>query len=175
MKNLTQEEIQAIGAAIKSKTLRENHKRILSDLLDRFISTSMEADLFVDGASDLHSGTAGIGGAVYIDGKEVTTFSIPLKGKTNNEAEYLSVIKGVKVSRELNIENLNIYSDSQLVVRQINGQYKLKNDRMKILNEKVMNELKKMTGWTVNHVEREKNKRADALSKQAMRSIQNTT
>ena len=45
---------------------------------------------------------------------------------------------------------------------------------MKILNAKVMNELKKMTGWTVNHVEREKNKRADALSKQAMRSIQNT-
>ena len=175
MKNLTQEEIQAIGAAIKSKTLRDDHKRILSGLLDRCISTPMKADLFVDGASDLHSGTAGIGGAVYIDGKEVTTFSIPLKGKTNNEAEYLSVIEGIKVAKEINIVNINIFSDSQLVIRQINGQYKLKNNRMKLLNEKVMNELKKMTGWTANHIEREKNKRADALSKQAMRSIQNTS
>ena len=69
------------------------------------------------------------------------SFSEPLIDKTNNEAEYMAMIKGVHVSLELNITYLDIYSDSELIVNQINGKYKVKNDRMKQLQSSVVFEL----------------------------------
>ncbi|HIN02148.1 MAG TPA: ribonuclease HI family protein [Candidatus Marinimicrobia bacterium] len=98
------------------------------------------------------------------------SFSDPLIEKTNNEAEYMAMIKGIQVSLELNVKSLNIYSDSELVVKQINGEYKIKNDRMKRLHALVFSELNQMDHWSVTHIRREKNTRADALSKLGMQT-----
>ena len=165
MKNFKQDEITAIQAAINSKDLSDTNKDILKSMIHQPKQNANNAELFVDGASDLHSKTAGIGGALFLNGTEIASFAVPLFDKTNNEAEYMSMIKGIQSSLELNIMNLNIFSDSELVVKQINGEYKIKNDRMMKLHSSVYDNLHQLDSWTVTHVRREKNTRADALSK----------
>ena len=64
--------------------------------------------------------------------------------------------------------NLDIYSDSELIVNQIKGNYKIKNDRMIALHGQVMDALNGVKTWSIHHIRREKNKRADGLSKQGM-------
>jgi len=122
--------------------------------------------LYVDGAADLHSKTAGIGGVFYNNAdEEIYRFSEYLDDATNNEAEYTALIKGLKYGLELKLININIYSDSELIVKQINGDYKVKNDRMKKLHHIVLNLLEQYDSWVINHVMRDKNIIADKLSK----------
>ena len=126
-------------------------------------------ELYVDGAADLHSKSAGIGGVIFKDSQELLTFSKPLYDKTNNESEYLALLEGLNVSLELSILNINIYADSELVVRQVNGVYKVKNDRMKVLHSDVINLLEKFNEWSINHISRDNNQIADKLSKDGMK------
>ena len=122
--------------------------------------------LYVDGAADLHTKTAGIGGVFYNDqNEEIYTFSEYLDDATNNEAEYSALIKGIECGLDMNLININIFSDSELIVKQVNGDYKVKNDRMKKLHHKVINLLKGYNTWTIQHVMRDKNVIADKLSK----------
>ena len=136
----------------------------LSSILKKLKSHSKRYTMFVDGAADLHSKTAGIGGVIYQDDVELFTFSKYLDGATNNEAEYESLIFGLESLQKLSITNVNIFSDSELVVKQINGLYKVKNDRMKNLHKKSILLLSKLENWSFNHVLRDKNKVADSLA-----------
>ena len=123
--------------------------------------------LYVDGAADLHSKTAGIGGAFFNSRDEqIYSFSEYLDDATNNEAEYESLIKGLQVGIELKFININIYSDSELIVKQVNGDYKVKNDRMKKLHQNTLTLLEQYSSWTINHIMREYNTIADKLSKE---------
>ena len=63
-----------------------------------------------------------------------------------------------------NVLNINIYSDSELVVKQINGQYKVKNQRMKKLYDETISLLSQLDSWTFSHVLRDKNQVADKLA-----------
>ena len=102
---------------------------------------------------------------LYAPDQELACFSEPLFDKTNNEAEYLALIKGIKVVCKLKFINVKIYADSELVVKQVLGIYKVKNERMKNLHAQVLSELQKTNEWSISHVRREKNTRADELSK----------
>ena len=86
---------------------------------------------------------------------------------TNNEAEYTALIRALELSLELNISQLTIFSDSELIVKQINLEYKVKNERLQKLHSSARAMLAEFV-WTLQHVSREKNKKADALSKQAL-------
>ena len=174
MQSLTHDQIDAIRSALQSNDLDEIHKRVLSNMLDDDSKKDSSAVLYVDGAADLHSKTAGIGGVVYINQVEVFSFSEPLFEKTNNEAEYLALLKGVKATFELKISKIDIYSDSELIVKQINGEYKIKNDRMKVLHSKVSSELNRLNYWSITHIMREKNIRADELSKVGMQQARHS-
>ncbi len=168
MTKLTSLQKDAIREATKLDDLDQKHKDLLLDLLKDDDKNNIKPKLFVDGAADLHSKTAGIGGVVYINDIEVAKFSEPLYDKTNNESEYLALIKGIQVILELELDNVDIYSDSELIVKQLIGEYKIKNDRMKKLNDKVNLNLIKLSNWSIQHVRREKNMRADQLSKMGM-------
>ena len=168
MTKLTSLQKDAIREATKLDNLDQKHKDLLLDLLKDDDKNNIKPKLFVDGAADLHSKTAGIGGVVYINDIEVAKFSEPLYDKTNNESEYLALIKGIQVILELELDNVDIYSDSELIVKQLIGEYKIKNDRMKKLNDKVNLNLIKLSNWSIQHVRREKNMRADQLSKMGM-------
>ena len=165
---LTAKEIEALSAAAELDALPVKYRKIIAGLLERSGTQFRDADLFVDGAADLHSQTAGIGGAVFVEGKEIYCFSEPLLNKTNNEAEYTALLKGVHTILELKLVNINIYSDSELIVNQVKGNYKIKNDRMIALHGQVMDALNGVKTWSIHHILREKNKRADGLSKQGM-------
>ena len=165
---LTAKEIQALSAAAELSDLPVEYRKIIAGLLERSGTQARDADLFVDGAADRHSKTAGIGGAIYVQGKEIHSFSEPLLNKTNNEAEYTALLKGVHTILELKLVNINIYSDSELIVNQVKGNYKIKNDRMIALHGQVMDALNGVKTWSIHHIRREKNKRADGLSKQGM-------
>ena len=87
---------------------------------------------------------------------------------TNNEAEYLALIAGINLCIENQISNISIFADSELVVKQINGDYKVKNDRMSALHKKTHELLSKLNSWEIKHVLRELNVEADELSKQGL-------
>ena len=77
-------------------------------------------------------------------------------------------MKGINLCLENNISNISIFADSELVVRQINGDYKVKNERMAVLHKKTHELLSKLNSWDINHVLRDKNTEADDLSKQGL-------
>ena len=168
MSNLNKDQIRAIKNAAELDGLSMADKKTLIKMIDDFNGQNQAIKLFVDGAADLHSKTAGIGGVIYLNDKELSNFSEPLFDKTNNEAEYLSLIKGIEQIIDLKVSNVDIYADSELVVKQVLGLYKVKNERMKILHNVVLEKLKLVDHWNLIHIQRGKNIRADELSKLGM-------
>lgn len=121
--------------------------------------------LFVDGASRNNPGNAGAGVYILKDGKLFQQHGVFLGKKTNNEAEYLALLLGVfelkKVVQAKDV--VLIMSDSQLLVRQINGIYKVKESRLQklhLLAKQLLHDI----NYTMIHVLRENNTYADALA-----------
>ncbi|NOZ75025.1 MAG: ribonuclease HI family protein [FCB group bacterium] len=125
--------------------------------------------LFVDGAANLHLKAAGIGGHINKGSEEIYSFAEFVGHKTNNEAEYLALIRGIKMAQDLNITSLKIFADSELIVRQINGKYKVKHPNMIPLYHQVKKIVNHFSEWSIQHIPREKNSRADELSKEGLK------
>jgi ribonuclease HI len=87
---------------------------------------------------------------------------------TNNEAEYHALIEGLKAVAEWNPDRLEIYLDSKLVVEQVNGRWRVKEARLQALHTKAKELLAGFAEVQIKHVERERNKGADALANQAI-------
>ncbi|MDU9050884.1 MAG: ribonuclease HI family protein [Candidatus Electrothrix sp. Rat3] len=121
--------------------------------------------LFTDGASRGNPGEAGAGSVLFDgDGGELAARSLYLGQCTNNVAEYKALIMGLQSVLELDCGKVEIFLDSQLIVRQIQGQYKVKHPALKPLFEEVKGLLAKVNNWSIAHVPREQNKRADELA-----------
>jgi len=127
--------------------------------------TDADCTLYTDGASRGNPGEAGAG-AVLVDpdGSERGNRSLYLGQCTNNVAEYQALIAGLELARECGCKELHICLDSELIVRQIQGKYKVKNEYLKPLFEKVNCYLKKFEKWDIRHVPRKDNARADELA-----------
>ena len=132
-------------------------------------STDSDYSLFIDGAAefdqDLKPNNAGIGGLIKKGDELVYSFSENIGIRTNNEAEYSALIKGIKACLDHKIYHINIFSDSELVVNQVNGKYKLKDPKMIKLHAEVAKLCSELESWTISHVPREQNEEADHLSK----------
>jgi ribonuclease HI len=87
---------------------------------------------------------------------------------TNNEAEYHALIEGLKAVSEWKPDRLEIYLDSKLVVEQVNGRWKVKEARLQSLQAKAKELLAGFPEVEIKHVERERNKGADALANMAI-------
>lgn len=130
-----------------------------------------KVDIFTDGGARGNPGPAAVGVVVLTDcGRFVLSKSIG--EATNNIAEYSAVIEALKLVRENSIIcDLNFYLDSELVVKQLNGEYKVKDEKLKKLyfeiREFVISYPKTVT---FSHIPREKNKEADALVNEALDS-----
>jgi len=130
-------------------------------------STQTEADctLYTDGASRGNPGEAGAGAVVIdSDGVERGTRSLYLGQCTNNVAEYQALIAGLELARQCGCRLLHICLDSELIVQQIQGVYKVKNEHLKPLFDKVNIHLKQLEKWDIRHVPRKENARADELA-----------
>ena len=158
---LNKNEIQALKALLSKPSNRRN--KSLKSIFDR-LDGEDEITLYIDGAADLHSKTAGIGGVIYRNKDELFSFSEYLDDATNNEAEYTALIRGIEHLIALSQFSVQIYSDSELVVKQINGEYRVKNQRMQNLYQQAMQLLNKLDQYSVTHILRDKNTVADKLA-----------
>ncbi len=127
--------------------------------------------LHTDGASRGNPGEAGAGAVLTgPDGAELATRSIYLGKCTNNVAEYQALIAGLELAERSGCDQLHIRLDSELIVRQIQGSYTVRNEQLKPLFEKVKKQLAKLRKWDVRHVRREENIRADELANRGIDS-----
>ncbi|MCD4704494.1 ribonuclease HI family protein [bacterium] len=125
--------------------------------------------LFTDGGARGNPGPAGIGGVLYNSKDEVVAdFSVYLGETTNNQAEYKALLKGLELALENKVEDLESFLDSELVVKQLNREYKVKNKDLALLFVKAWNLSLSFRKITFQHVYREQNKAADALANEAM-------
>ncbi len=128
-----------------------------------------QVDLFTDGGSRGNPGPAGAGFTMKTPGGEaILSRGIFLGEATNNVAEYTAVREGLAAAKDMEAQSVRLFSDSQLLVRQLNGQYKVKSENLKTLYADCMELLASFTSWQVTHVYREKNTEADAMANKAM-------
>ena len=165
---LNNKEIEALKNHLKNKENRSNSEL---EILYNKLVVDDKIVLYIDGAADLHSKTAGIGGVIYSSNNEIFSFSEYLHDATNNEAEYNALIMGLKSLLKLNLLNPIIYSDSELIVNQVNGEYRVKNDRLKLLHKEVISLLSNFETWSLIHVLRDKNKVADKLANEGRKKV----
>jgi len=128
-------------------------------------------NVFTDGASRGNPGLSGIGVVIYNGKKKIKEISTFLGKKTNNEAEYSAVIIAIKNLIELDIKKANIFSDSQFLVKQLNGEYKVKSENIIPLFEKakgLLENIKINFTW----IPREDNIEADALANLGIDNLQ---
>ena len=122
-----------------------------------------------DGASRGNPGPAAIGVTIKDDrGKLITSISQYIGVTTNNQAEYRAVILALEKAKDLEVEEIDFYLDSELVVSQLKGDYKVKNKELASLFVKIWNLAQQFKKVRYFHVPREENKEADRLANQAM-------
>ena len=125
--------------------------------------------IYTDGACRGNPGPSGIGASIENEnGDEMAIVSSYIGNGTNNRAEYMAAIEGVKKAIQLNAEEIELRMDSLLVVRQVEGRWKIKHPNLKILNHELKTALSSLAKWQVKHVPREKNQRADSLANMAL-------
>lgn len=130
--------------------------------------------VYIDGACSGNPGEAGIGVLLCDEkGAEVCEISHYIGPATNNIAEYQALVTALEKSKELHFETLIIYTDSELLARQINGFYKVKDKNLKILFLKAKSLIQYFKDVKVHHIEREKNKKADKLAGESIANIEN--
>jgi ribonuclease HI len=123
----------------------------------------------VDGGARGNPGPAAIG-VIVRDGEGVV---LNERGErigraTNNVAEYRALLLGIELAAELGASELELVGDSELIVRQVEGRYKVKDAGMRELHRQVKAALERFESWSIRHVRRESNADADRLVNQAL-------
>jgi ribonuclease HI len=125
--------------------------------------------MFADGGSRGNPGPAASGAVLFDEGgsvlREVGTF---LGVATNNVAEWTGLVTGLEAALELGIDDLSVRLDSELVVKQISGAYRVKHEGLIPLHAKAKLLLRKFARVDVQHVRRKENAAADALVNQVL-------
>jgi len=125
--------------------------------------------LFADGASRGNPGPAGAGAVIISpDGHIVAKVGKFLGEETNNVAEYMGLILGLRRAKAMGIKELDVLADSELMVKQLNGDYAVKADHLKPLFEEARALFKAFSEIEIRHVPREQNAQADAMSNRAI-------
>lgn len=142
-----------------------NNDKIKNDKNDKYL-------LRFDGACRGNPGKSSAGAVLYKNNEEIWTKSMYLGDNfTNNIAEYFSLLLGLEEVVNRHILHLDVQGDSLLVINQINGKWKVKNENLKKLYQKAKDFEKKFNYITFTHIYREGNKRADELANQALDNL----
>jgi ribonuclease HI len=122
-----------------------------------------------DGAARGNPGPAGIGVVIVkLDGEVLATIAEGLGETTNNVAEYTAAIEGLKRAKELGATDVLLRSDSRLLIEQLAGAWKVKNERLKRLHAQARDLVHGFAKVKLEHVPRERNKQADALANEGV-------
>ena len=149
--------------------MADKQSSIFDFVLDQFKTPECTWELFVDGASRGNPGPAGAGVYIKKNGKDFLKKGFYLQTKTNNEAEYLALVIGIyflKTQVQLG-DAVRIVSDSELLVKQMRGEYKVRKEELKKMHF-LAHEESSFYCPVFEHVLREKNTHADALANQGV-------
>jgi ribonuclease HI len=125
--------------------------------------------LYCDGASRGNPGPAGAGAALYNPQGELAAHQGEYLGEaTNNVAEYQALLLGLNLARDLGVTHLQVFADSQLMVRQLTGRYQVKSPHLLPLWQQAKKELQKFEACAISQVARAENREADALANRAI-------
>lgn len=128
----------------------------------------MEATLFTDGGARGNPGPAGIGFVLRIKDKETVFHGEYVGEMTNNQAEYRALLAGLTRALAEGVDTIECFLDSELVVKQIRGEYRVKHADLKPLVQDAQALVRQFKAATFAHVPREKNTEADKLVNQAI-------
>jgi len=126
-------------------------------------------EIYIDGGSRGNPGPAGIG-VVILDerGKKIKDIAKYIGETTNNIAEYNALLYGLEEALIIRADEILINMDSELIAKQLSGDYRVKDSNIKPLFERALNMLKSFKGFEIKHIKREKNKEADKLVNKAI-------
>lgn len=125
--------------------------------------------LYTDGGSRGNPGPSGIGVVILDSNKKKIKEVFKYIGEaTNNVAEYTALVSGLKEALALKATDIVIYMDSELLAKQLNGEYKVKDVNMKTFFDESLDLFKNFNSFEVKHIERAKNKEADKLVNKAI-------
>lgn len=139
-----------------------------------FAETPEESDertlvFHIDGGARGNPGPAGYGVLVQDEaGKKVDALSVFLGVQTNNFAEYSGLVAALEYALEHGVKAVKVYSDSELLVKQIKGEYKVKSPALLDIYREAKDLIRKLNSFQIRHVMREQNREADRLANQAM-------
>lgn len=132
------------------------------------MSASTATTIHIDGASRGNPGAAAFAVVIQRPGQPVVEFAETIGKATNNVAEYTALVAALEKAAELGVRTLTVFSDSELIVKQMNGEYKVKNADMQELFLEATELRKRFDSVVLKHVRREQNKRADELCNLAL-------
>ncbi len=130
--------------------------------------TMGELTVYSDGASRNNPGEAGAGVYIEQDGEPLERIARYLGMTTNNIAEYTAAITGLERAVQLGASSVRLFADSELLVKQINGLYKVKNEGLKPLHARAKELIAMIGRVEVQYIPRAMNKEADALANKAI-------
>jgi ribonuclease HI len=123
----------------------------------------------VDGGSRGNPGPAGIAAVVTdASGNALAERAETIGEATNNVAEYRALLLGIELARELGADEIEFVGDSKLIVEQVKGNWKVKQDHLRPLHTKARDALRELPSWSIRHVKRGENERADELLNDAL-------
>jgi ribonuclease HI len=126
--------------------------------------------IFTDGAAKPNPGPAAIGATIKSEqGRLMASISQAIGRATNNQAEYRAIIAALEEAVKLGVEQVDMRSDSELVVKQISGEYRVKNVALKSLYQKVRQLRSQFEDFTITYIPRQQNKEADNLASMALK------
>lgn len=128
----------------------------------------MKLTIYTDGGARGNPGPAGIGIVIKSGGKTVKEYGEYIGRATNNQAEYKALISALESAEEMGAEEIDLNMDSELIVKQLKGEYKVRASELAPLFLKVHNLRAGFKKFSVRHIPREKNKEADKLVNEAI-------
>ena len=126
-------------------------------------------EIFTDGASRGNPGPASVG-VVFRqkDGPDLAEFCEVIGKATNNVAEYRAVVAALEICRDWKAKKVHLFMDSELIVRQIHGTFRVKSPDLRPLYQQVQFLIKELKEFKVTHIKRAQNSHADALTNKAL-------
>lgn len=139
-----------------------------TDLLARLESHGGRAHVYFDGASRGNPGPGAIGWVIVSSDGIVGEGSETIGETTNNRAEYEALIRAVEAASEFGFDEVDVRGDSELIVKQVRGEYDTNNPELRERRVRVRELLERFDRWSLEHVPREINDRADSLANEAL-------
>ena len=170
------EELDEAMDLSKAERDRRKRQRVAEAERERAAAAAAEeaerarrARLYTDGAARGNPGPAGAGAVIVNpDGHVVAKIGKFLGDSTNNVAEYMGLILGLKRAKAMGIKELDVFSDSELLVKQLAGEYSVKADHLRPLHDEAKALLGGFASIEVRHIPREENEQADLMSNRAI-------